>query len=270
MADPVRLEQVCWNLLNNAIKFTPAGGTITIRTSNPGDGRIRIQIADTGKGIDPDSLTTIFNPFEQGGTEMTRRYGGLGLGLAIAKAIVEMHEGTISATSEGPGTGATFTVEMATTAREPAPAGRDGESGRPVTAARQTDPAPRILLVEDHQSTSFVLQRLMKRWGWDVVPEVSVKSALELADSHSFDLVISDLGLPDGTGYELMRQLRDRYGLQGIALSGYGMDQDIQKSLASGFVAHLVKPVNFDELRSAVVTCLAGAGRDPAARAWRS
>lgn len=259
LADPARLEQVCWNLLNNAIKFTPPGGTVTLRTGNPSAGRLCIEVSDTGKGIEAEKLTAIFSPFEQGGTETTRRYGGLGLGLAISKALVDMHHGTIRAASDGPGRGATFYVELDTVDGEPAlqvvgsePVGADvGHDGD----------APRILLVEDHQPTSMVLQRLMRKWGWEVVSASSVRLGLEQARTRTFDLVVSDLGLPDGTGHELMSRLRDQHGLKGVALSGYGMDQDVQKSLAAGFIAHLVKPINFDELRNAVAAYFAGAGR---------
>jgi PAS domain S-box-containing protein len=254
-ADPARLEQVFWNLINNAIKFTPPSGTITVRSSNPDPKQISIQVIDTGTGIGPDKLNVIFNPFEQGGMETTRQFGGMGLGLAIAKAVVEMHGGQIGAASEGPGKGATFTVLLATATLQ-----ESADSTAPPVPAADGKPQCvrpfRILLVEDHQPTSFVLQRLMKGWGWETTPAALVSSALELASRQPFDLVISDLGLPDGSGHDLMRYLNERYGLRGIALSGYGTEADIQKSVASGFILHLVKPVNFDELRVAVTDLL--------------
>lgn len=258
-ADSTRLQQVFWNLISNAIKFTPPGGAITIRTADLDANHIRIQVSDTGKGIEPDKLATIFNPFDQGSPDTPCHYGGLGLGLAIAKAIVEMHGGTITADSKSIGQGATFTVTLATAVQKEAPAGGAGPA--PAGEERHDGRAPRILLVEDHQPTAFVLARMFKRWGWESALATSVKSALDLAGKQSFDLVISDLGLPDGSGHDLMQQLRDAHGLKGIALSGYGMESDVEKSLASGFVVHLVKPLNFEDLRHAVMAFMAGAAR---------
>ncbi|GMU20987.1 MAG: hypothetical protein AMXMBFR13_10830 [Phycisphaerae bacterium] len=259
-ADPVRLQQVCWNLIGNAVKFTPPGGTITLSTSNLPAGQVCIQVSDTGKGIEPDKLANVLDPFEQGGTRTTRRYGGLGLGLAISRAIMQMHGGAITAASDGVGRGATFTVTLAMAEPQPA-AAPVAVAGTSTVLAPEPASSPRILLVEDHQATSLVLQRFMKKWGWEVLPASSVKSALELAATRPFDLVISDLGLPDGDGHGLMRQLRDQHGLKGVALSGYGMDKDMQESLASGFVAHFVKPFSFDDLRNAVTAFLAGANQ---------
>lgn len=116
----------------------------------------------------------------------------------------------------------------------------------------------RILLVEDHAPTVVLLARLMKRWGWEVTQAAGVKAALEAASAAGFDLVVSDLGLPDGDGHELMRQLHDGYGLRGVALSGHGMEEDVQRSLACGFVAHLVKPIDFEELKKTIAALLAG------------
>ena len=250
-ADSARLQQVFWNLLRNAIKFTPAGGCVTIRSRDETDGRLRIQVSDTGIGIRPDDLKTIFQPFEQAGRENDHRFGGLGLGLAIARAIVDLHGGEITAQSAGPGKGATFVIELPGAREQSAglqePASLDDDAT--VAAARL-----RLLVVEDHEATLTVLRRLLSRAGHDVVAAGSIAAAISgAAESIPFDFVISDLGLPDGTGFELMAKLQIlQPGLRGIALSGYGMDDDVRRSLESGFLAHLVKPVDFHQLASAL------------------
>ena len=249
-ADPARLQQVFWNLLRNATKFTPEGGNITVRTSNPGsDGRLLVEIKDSGVGIAADNLPRIFDAFEQGDARTTLLFGGLGLGLAIAKAVVEMHGGTIIAASDGPDQGATFTVQL-----DAAPEGvvKEGPVPRTVPTGRQESRASRVLLVEDHPDTARTLARLLTGSGYDVKTADSVASALQLAAAAPFDILISDIGLPDATGYELMEQIRDRYGIKGIALSGYGMDDDMRKSRDAGFVEHIVKPINLGQLQAII------------------
>ncbi|MEZ0267431.1 MAG: response regulator [Phycisphaerae bacterium] len=260
--DRARLTQVLWNLLKNAVKFTPEGGRVLIRTDNPTTGGIAITVSDTGVGIDPANLTHIFSPFEQGGRNVTKTFGGLGLGLAICKAIVELHGGTIRADSDGQDKGATFTVTLPVTtapdAESIAPQTDQGGRGVP-TAVGMPEPEPatephplRVLLVEDNLVTLKVMSRLFRDFGYEVTPAPDVASAHQAAHGHRFDLVVSDLGLPDGDGLSLMRQLRDQYGLKGIALSGYGQDEDVRESRAAGFVEHLVKPVDFARLEAAV------------------
>ena len=268
-ADAARLEQVFFNLLRNAIKFTPAGGSIDVRTRDVGDadpagdarraggGMLRIEVRDSGVGIAPDVLPRLFNAFEQGNRAVTRHFGGLGLGLAICKAIVDLHGGAIRAESEGHNRGATFIVEVPTVAPPasaeellPAPLARPASPGR--TPAPPTNSAPRLLLVEDHETTAAMMSRLFNRRGYDVKSAGDVATAVSLAEHHQFDLVISDLGLPDGSGLDLMRHLRERYGLRGIALSGFGMEEDLVQSKAAGFSEHLVKPVSFDKLELTV------------------
>ena len=254
-ADAARLEQVFFNLLRNAIKFTPAGGSIDVRTRdavNDDAGSIRIEVSDSGVGIDPEVLPRLFNAFEQGNRAVTRHFGGLGLGLAICKAIVDLHGGSIRAHSEGHNRGATFVVELPTAPALPSDEATPAPLARPASAGRApsspASAAPRLLLVEDHQTTAAMMARLFKRLGYDVRSAGDVATAVSLAENHQFDLVISDLGLPDGSGLDLMRHLRDRYGLRGIALSGYGMEEDLIRSKAAGFTEHLVKPVSFDKL----------------------
>ena len=241
VGDGARLHQVFWNMLKNAIKFTPAGGEVLVRTANCGDSRICVEVSDNGAGIDPAFLPAVFTPFSQGNRKATGATSGLGLGMSISKTIVELHGGTISAHSEGSGKGATFTVELAT----------DSSVTTEVAAAVADDGGHqkhRLLLVEDHQPTLDVLARLLRNQGHDVDTANTVEEALALAAAHVFDLVISDIGLPDGNGVDLMVRLTREYGLRGIALSGYGMDEDLARTKNAGFLAHLVKPVDFERL----------------------
>ena len=239
--DAARLHQVFWNLFKNAIKFTPFGGSIRVCTANPAPGQIVLTVEDNGIGINAQTLPIIFRAFEQGETREPQVAGGLGLGLSISKAIVELHGGTICAESGGSGLGSAFTIELANVL--------------PFPTAQITEPKPqsdsqrlRLLVIEDHEPTLVVLARLLRGHGHDVLTASTVKGALLSASAHSFDLVISDIGLPDGNGIDLMRQLTKDYGLRGIALSGYGMAADHAKTQQAGFLAHLVKPINFDQL----------------------
>ena len=264
MADPARFQQVVWNLLRNAVKFTPSGGTITVRTSDqePNDGErwLRIEVADSGIGVDPALLEQIFLPFDQGGVAGDHRFGGVGLGLAIARAVVDLQGGRISASSTGANQGTTFIVELPGAGKAQIDARAldrrlSVESSAHASGASILTSAIiplRLLLVEDHESTIRVLTRLLERDGHSVVTAGTAAKARSAAAVETFDLVISDIGLPDGTGIELMETLRDAYGLRGIALSGYGMEEDLGRSRVAGFVAHLVKPISIAELRLAI------------------
>ena len=259
VADPARFQQVIWNLLRNAVKFTPRGGHIAIRTANaPREGgaeRLQIEIRDSGVGIEPEALDRIFQAFEQAGRANDHRFGGLGLGLAIARAIVDLHGGTIRAESAGAGRGATFTIELPDAMEVPHGIESSHHAGgSPGSAATAGAGSLRLLLVEDHGATLEVLTRLLTREGHHVVAAATVGAALAAAEKEEFDAVVSDLGLPDGTGTELMVQLRERHGLRGIALSGYGMEEDLERTRKAGFIAHLIKPVDFNQLRRALET----------------
>lgn len=243
-ADPARLQQVFWNVIKNAIKFTPTGGRIDVRTRNHA-GNIVIAIADNGNGIAPELLPRIFDAFEQGGRKITANYGGLGLGLAVSKRVVEAHGGTIAAASDGPGRGATFTVELAAMATSLL-------DSAPYVPNPNAPYRSHILLVEDHLDTARVLRRIMQHAGHRVEHAASLANARKLAAAESFDLLVSDVGLPDGSGLDLMRELRQRQELAGIALSGFGMEDDIAASKAAGFAEHLTKPVDWDRLRAAI------------------
>ncbi|HYX26396.1 MAG TPA: ATP-binding protein, partial [Thermoanaerobaculia bacterium] len=232
-ADPPRLSQVFWNLLNNALKFTPAGGTVTVRSrveapspAAPADaetGEVVVQVCDTGVGIRPGALGHIFNAFEQGDLGTARRFGGLGLGLAISKAIVELHGGRLSAESEGIGRGATFTVRLPV-GRRSQQAAEAGHGERRRAGREETSRRPlHLLLVEDHTDTAEALAALLEGLGYRVTVAATVAGALAAAGAaeetaDGIDLVISDLGLPDGSGLDLMRELARRHRLSGIAL----------------------------------------------------
>lgn len=245
--DSARLQQVFWNIVKNAAKFTPQGGRVRVITDNPRAGRILVQVTDTGIGIEPAALPHIFNAFEQGRPGNHAKFGGLGLGLAISRAIVELHGGTIRADSAGRGKGATFSVELATI---PKPASAP-ERTTPIVPG--TGRKLRLLLVEDHDTTREVLGRILGRAGHKVYAAGNSTEALQIvASAGRFDAVISDLGLPDQSGFTLMRMLKSKYGLPGIAISGFGMDEDIEQARAAGFSAHLTKPVAFEDLRAAL------------------
>jgi PAS domain S-box-containing protein len=246
-ADAARLQQVFWNLINNAVKFTPPDGTIEIRTHTDSSHHIVVEITDSGVGIKPELQPRIFDAFEQGGPSVTSRFGGLGLGLAVSKRIVDLHQGSISVRSAGPNQGATFTIALA--------AMETSLLDGPVYFKQDVAPTEtrgRILLVEDHVDTARVLLRLLERSGYEVGHADSLATAEQLADQRHFDLLISDLGLPDGSGLDLMRRLNQKQGIAGIALSGYGMDEDRAASKAAGFAEHFTKPIDSERLRAAV------------------
>ena len=246
-ADAARLQQVFWNLVKNAVKFTPPGGKIEIRTRDEPGHFIVVEVMDSGIGIDPALQPRIFDAFEQGGRSVTSKFGGLGLGLAISKRVIDLHHGSITVHSDGSGRGATFTVKlkaMETSLLE-------GPAYLLDFDAVAAGPAE-ILLVEDHEDTARVMRRVLESAGYAVCHAPGIAQAREAAAARKFDLVISDVGLPDGTGLELMRELQQAHKLTGIALSGYGTDEDVAASKAAGFAEHLTKPVDWDRLRDAI------------------
>jgi signal transduction histidine kinase/ActR/RegA family two-component response regulator len=260
-ADPVRLQQVLWNLIKNAIKFTPSGGTVTIRSSNsdaaangPGQdhapGSLLIEVSDTGVGIEPELLPRIFDMFEQG-SQVPQRHGGLGLGLTIGRSIAEQHGGRLTAASAGAGCGATFTLELPVVRAPVVPS--PAEAIPPAPAAAVACPRSlNILLVEDNPDTLKYLSRLLGQRGHVVFAAATLAEARLVASQNEIDLLISDIGLADGTGFELMWLVRMRRDVPGIALSGFGSDEDIELSRAAGFALHLTKPVEFSRLEQAI------------------
>ncbi len=253
-ADAARITQVVCNLIRNAQKFTPPGGKIFIRTRDGhlhGRRSVFLEVEDTGIGIAPDVLPHIFEAFSQGSQQITRQFGGLGLGLTISRAIVEMHEGEILAESDGR-SGSIFRVALPVTPRSSESRISPQDARHQASPARE--PSLHILLLEDHGDTAYVMMRLLKRQGHQVRWCASIRQAVESVEEAEvpFDLVISDLGLPDGSGLELLHRLRQNPPPKGISLSGYGMEEDIRKSRDAGFERHLTKPVNFQNLKSVI------------------
>ena len=255
-ADGARLQQVFWNLIKNAVKFTPPGGTLAIRTRDAGGTarpRLVVEFADGGLGIAPDVLGRIFEPFQQGAADV-RRLGGLGLGLAISRGIVEAHGGTLAAESPGMGRGATFRIELDALIGHARPVDVGPEN--PVAPARDRSSLS-ILLVEDEPETLAVFSRILRGLGHRVSTASTLASAIEAANVGQFDLVVSDLGLPDGSGLDLPGRLHGPRHIPAIAVSGFGMKEDIVRSREAGFAAHLTKPIGFKELESAIRQVLA-------------
>ena len=252
-ADPARLQQVFWNLIKNSVKFTPAGGRISISTRNPSPDEIEIKISDTGIGIESEKLTKVFNAFEQGQTSITRKFGGLGLGLAISKAMVDAHSGKINVQSPGKDKGSTFVVKLKTVAA-PVITGNGADGGQTRTSSAKIGPSRkhRVLVVDDHPDTCIGMKKMLERRGYQITVAHSAGQAVEKAHAEDFDLLISDIGLPDRTGYDLMRELSESKGLRGIALSGFGMEADVTKARDAGFSEHLTKPINFGRLEAAI------------------
>ncbi len=256
MGDPVRLQQIFWNILKNAVKFTPEGGAIAVDVrAEPPAVRLLISIADNVIWLTAEELPRIFQTFAQGlhaNDGGPHRFGGLGLGLAISRTLAELHAGTIRARSAGRGQGATFVVELPlAAAAAPGPAAAPAPAAPGGAAA--AGPGRCILLVEDHAPTRTVLAQMLRSRGYRVLAAGSLAEARTCVRSgREFDLLISDIGLPDGTGYELMAELSAQRPLKGIALTGYGMEHDLADSRAAGFRAHLTKPVGIQMIDEAM------------------
>jgi PAS domain S-box-containing protein len=259
LADAKRLHQVFRNLLRNAIKFVAADGTVLVRASThlrPDGAWLNVSITDNGIGLEAEMVERIFSPFEQGQRLLQNACGGLGLGLSISKALVEMHGGTVRAASDGPGKGSTFTVELPLVSSGPQRA-----APSPAAPARQpAAPSLRILVVEDHPDTAKLLQRLLQARGHVVTTAGDLATGVAIATTGPFDLLVCDLGLPDGTGHDLMRALAAvGKAPPAIVLSGYNSDADIARSQAVGFLEHLSKPVEFPKLQEAIDRAMAKA-----------
>ena len=254
--DPARLQQVFWNLIKNSVKFTPEKGRITIATLNPVPDKIEARIIDTGIGVEHETIDKIFDAFEQGQADITRRFGGLGLGLTISKALIDAHDGKIHVQSPGKDQGSTFSVELNTVL---APVGRDGDGqDQPVDREpKQLVPRHRrVLLVDDHYDTCIGMKRMLERHGYEITVAHTAEQAVEKVRTEEFDLLISDIGLPDRSGYDLMREVRLNNDLPGIALSGFGSEQDVNQAREAGFAEHLTKPVSFERLEKTIQSLL--------------
>ncbi|MFL6681233.1 MAG: response regulator [Burkholderiaceae bacterium] len=255
--DAARLQQVLWNLVRNAVKFTPAGGRIRIEVENEG-ARLRLCCIDDGIGIEPSALPLIFSAFEQASDDISRQFGGLGLGLAIAQGLVLEHGGELSVSSDGLGRGATFTLRLDTVdapdavAAQPAVAAPDSVSARPV----------RMLLVEDNEDAACAMTMSLEFMGYQVTHAANLRAAMTAGERDAFDVIVTDLGLPDGSGLDLGPALSARAPL--IALSGFGSAEDVARSMAAGFAAHLVKPTDPDDVHATVGKILMRTAAAPA------
>ena len=254
VGDPDRLKQVFWNLLSNAVKFTPRGGRVSVALERAESGA-RITVSDTGQGIRPEFLPHVFERFEQADASTTRAHGGLGLGLAIVRHIVELHGGTVAVESAGPGHGARFTVELAGAGGEPLrhrPGTRSPRSPYPALGGL------RVLVVDDEPDANDVVRTLLDSCGAEVRVEVSAARALDVLSGWRPDVVVTDIGMPDQDGYSLLAGIDARRGELGhipvIALTAYAGGEDRARILAAGFQMHVPKPIEPAELVVAVAS----------------
>ena len=252
------MQQIIWNLLSNAIKFTPEGGQVSVCVREA-SGDAEIIITDTGVGIRPDFLPHIFDRFQQADQAITRRVGGLGLGLSIAKHLVELHGGSITADSNGIGRGATFTIVLPSSVGAHVADRSPTDSVSNDTQPRDSLTGLRILVVEDEPDTRELLDRLLRSYGADILLARSAEEALSrLSDGH-VDLVVSDIGLPDIDGYDLMQRLRqlpanDGGAIPAIALTAYARTEDRTRAFRAGYQAHLTKPIEPAELVATIAS----------------
>ena len=243
MGEPVRLQQIVWNLLSNAIKFTEPGGKVSVTTDRD-DQCARLTVVDTGIGIEPEFLPHVFDRFRQADGSTSRRHGGLGLGLAIADALAKMHGGLIEAQSDGVGQGSCFTlrVELATSARV---------VPEKVAVKTHSLTGLDVLIVEDSADTLMLLSALFSREGATVATAASAAEALQHAVSKRPNVIISDIGMPDVDGYQLLQQLKVLPGMDevpAIAISGYASDEDRERALDTGYHALIPKPIDVEAL----------------------
>jgi len=243
MGEPVRLQQIAWNMVSNAIKFTDPGGKVTV-TTGLDDTQAYFTVADTGIGIEPEFLPHVFDRFRQADGSTSRRHGGLGLGLAIADALAKMHGGRLEAKSAGVGYGATFTLRVGL-----APVGK--VVAEPVDEKVHSLQGLDVLIVEDSPDTLLLLSTLFRREGATVTTSASAAEALQSAVNKRPNLIVSDIGMPDVDGYQLLEQLRLLPGMAdvpAIAISGYASEEDRERALAVGYLALVPKPVDIDTL----------------------
>lgn len=243
-ADPLRIEQVIWNLLNNAIKFTPRGGTVTVRLTSV-DHHAVLSVNDTGQGIDQEFLPHVFEMFRQEDGSINRQHGGLGIGLALVEELIQLHNGSVTVTSPGLGQGAEFTIELPLTR----------ETKEPLTLEKQVEAGMlsqmRILIVDDNVDTIEMLQRLFEMDGAVVHTARTGGEALEIVAKEEFDVVLSDISMPEMSGFELLRRLRalPKVGdVPVVAVTGFGRPEDVSRAKTEGFFSHVTKPIDVAEL----------------------
>jgi PAS domain S-box-containing protein len=256
MGDKDRLQQIVWNLLTNAIKFTPKKGRIHVVIKRV-NSHVEICMTDTGQGIAPEFLGQVFDRFRQGESTTTRRYGGLGLGLSIVKHLTELHGGTVRVESEGIGLGSTFTISL------PLQAARHDEAMADAQRLAQLDQAAtepdlsgiKVLVVDDEEDSLSVVSRILQRRGANVLGTTTMKEALDEFIKFGPDVVVSDIGMPEHDGYELINRLRSLPGgrtVPAIALTALARGEDRTRALRAGFQLHVAKPVDFSELVAVV------------------
>jgi two-component system, chemotaxis family, CheB/CheR fusion protein len=249
IGDSTRLRQVFWNLLGNAIKFSSPGGRVIVRSSAGPSGFVQVSVSDTGTGMDESVINSINEHGQTPPAMPIQSSSGLGLGLAICRGVVKAHGGTLRAMSNGRGRGSTFVVQIPIAAQLEE---WDRPSGPAELHADKALRPRRILLVEDHQDSADTLSQLLTFHDYTVSVARTMEEAVSIADQGGFDLVISDIRLPDGSGLDLMRRLQSNRPIRGIAISGFGTEQDQRRSREAGYETHLTKPVDFDVLLSAI------------------
>jgi signal transduction histidine kinase/ActR/RegA family two-component response regulator len=243
--DLLRLEQVVWNLLSNAVKFTPAGGRVWVRLFHE-DNEVVLVVEDTGQGIDPAFIENVFEMFRQGDARASREHTGLGIGLALAQQLVKLHNGSVTAYSDGVGKGARFTVRLPRNTR----AGKEIVAQSTLTPNNGLDRIT-VLTVDDDEDTTSLLRSLLEMSGATVLTANSGEEALEVAAKSDFDVVVSDISMPGMDGFDFVRRLRslpDKENVRVIALTGYGRQEDVEQARSEGFVAHLTKPLDVESL----------------------
>jgi two-component system CheB/CheR fusion protein len=244
-ADPTRVQQIAWNLLSNAVKFTPSGGRVRLALSRVGT-EARLVVEDTGEGIDSAFLPRVFEVFRQAEGGTVRRHGGMGIGLALVRQLTELHGGKVEAFSAGIGRGAKFTVTLPLPDR----AAMEVETERPVESSPSISEV-RVLVVDDSRETVSALRDLLESEGAIVTTALSGAEGLRIAKEEEFDLVISDISMPEMDGYQFLKELRSgskKPAVAAVALTGFGRQEDIREARRAGFDEHLTKPVRFDQL----------------------
>ncbi|MGC4031960.1 MAG: hybrid sensor histidine kinase/response regulator [Tepidisphaeraceae bacterium] len=255
--DPARLQQIIWNLLTNAVKFTPSDGEVRLRLSAD-NGKATLEIQDTGEGITPEFLPYLFDRFRQADGSITRRHGGLGLGLSIVRQLITLHRGTVTASSTGPGNGSTFVVRLPLV---DLPAAVEDAADTPPADIRLD--GVRVLAIDDHADARDILRRLLEQSGATVAVAGDAAGAVDQLLAHRPDVLVSDIGMPGEDGYALIRRVRSLADesirhVPAVAVTAFAHADDGQRAADAGYQAHVAKPVNRDELVRVVAQIAAG------------